>query len=132
MAAYANDYDGALPGAGGRATRWTGRRETGPPTIAPGPLLWTRTEVTERRPSVRACTYWSGTQLDPQSFVCPVDRGRGGLRPEEYGVNNKGLANLWDFGPDPARHCSYAYQMVYSPYKMAVAAEAWICGCRRP
>ena len=38
-------------------------------------------------------------------------------------MGNKGLQDLWDFGPDPARHCSYAYQMVYSPYKMTLGPE---------
>ncbi len=49
-------------------------------------------------------------------------------------MGNKGLGSLWDFGPDPARHCSYAYQMVYSPYKMTVAAEPGfaIAGDRNP
>ena len=61
--------------------------------------------------------------LDPQSFVCPVDRGTRAFRPEKYGMGNTGLGDLWDFGPDPARYCSYAYQMVYSLYKMTMADE---------
>jgi hypothetical protein len=62
-------------------------------------------------------------QLDPRSFVCPVDRGTRGFQPEKYGVGNKGLGDLWDFGPDPARHCSYAYQMAYAPYRLTVSSE---------
>jgi len=61
--------------------------------------------------------------LDPKSFVCPVDRRTRAFRPEKFGIGNKRLGDLWDFGPDPAKHCSYAYQMVYSPYRMTIAAE---------
>jgi len=48
---------------------------------------------------------------------------------------------VWDFGPDPARHCSYAYHMPYSQHRLttssephlAVAADRnpWIDGPRR-
>jgi hypothetical protein len=62
-------------------------------------------------------------QSDPKSFVCPVDSGAQRFQPEKYGIGNKGFGDLWDFGPDPARHCSYAYQMVYGSYKMTTAGE---------
>jgi hypothetical protein len=63
-------------------------------------------------------------QLDPKSFVCPVDRGTQEFTAKEYGPDNKSLADLWDFGPNPSRHCSYAYQMVYGPYKLTTSSFA--------
>jgi hypothetical protein len=28
------------------------------------------------------------------------------------------LSDLWDFGPEPPKHVSYAYHMVYGPHKL--------------
>ena len=47
------------------------------------------------------------------------------------GVCDKQLIELWDFGPDPSKHCSYTYHMPYGQYAlttsnlpgMAVAAD---------
>jgi hypothetical protein len=124
MEAYANDYDDALPVTGGRGTRWTGRLRDwsardrsrafaldpngggGGATISSSLYLLVRQ-----------------LQLDPKSFVCPVDRGTRGFQPEKYAAGKRGFGNLWDFGPDPTVHCSYAYQMVYTPHRLAVSSE---------
>jgi hypothetical protein len=124
MAAYANDYDGALPVAGGRGTRWTGRLRDW--SVADRSRAFgldpngTGGEATISSNLYLLVRYM---QLDPKSFVCPWDQGARRFQPETYGMGNKGLGDLWDLGPDPARHCSYAYQMVYSSYKMTIAAE---------
>jgi hypothetical protein len=135
MAAYASDYNGALPVAGGRGTKWTGRL----PDWSAGDR--TRAFALDPSGSNGEATVSSSLyllvrhmQLDPKSFVCPVDRGTCGFRLEEYGANSKGLTSLWDFGPDPGRHCSYACQMVYSPYKLTLEAEPAfaVAGDRNP
>ncbi len=124
MEAYSNDYDDALPVAGGRGTRWTGRLRD-----------WSagdRSQAFGLDPngSNGGATISSSLyllvrymHLDPQSFVCPVDRGTRGFQAETYGMGNKGVGDLWDFGPDPARHCSYAYQMAYAPHRLTVSSE---------
>ena len=115
MSAYANDYDGMLPVAGGNNARWAAslpswcaanRQEAfgldangdgGQATIGSSLYLLVR-----------------HMELAPKTFVCPVDRGTQAFRPDRYGLQRNRSASLWDFGPTPAAHCSYAYQMVYS------------------
>jgi hypothetical protein len=122
--AYANDYDGALPVAGGRGTRWTGHlRDWSAPDRSQAFALDPNGNSGGATVSSSLYLLVRYMRLDPQSFVCPVDRGTRGFRAEKYGEDDKGLEELWDFGPDPGRHCSYAYQMVYSPYKMTTAGE---------
>jgi hypothetical protein len=124
MAAYANDYDGALPVVGGKGTRWTGHLHGwSAPDRSKAFALDPNGSNGEATVSSSLYMLVRYMQLDPKSFVCPVDRGTRAFRPEKYGMGKKGLGDLWDFGPDPARHCSYAYQMVYSLYKMTVARE---------
>jgi hypothetical protein len=36
------------------------------------------------------------------------------FKPRKYGVRDRELFDLWDFGPDPPRRCSYAYHMPYA------------------
>jgi hypothetical protein len=122
--AYANDYDGALPLAGGRGTRWTGHlHDWSAPDRSQAFALDPNGNNGGATVSSSLYLLVRYRHLDPQSFVCPVDRGTRGFRPEKYGIDNKGVGDWWDFGPDPARHCSYAYQMVYSPYKLTTAGE---------
>jgi hypothetical protein len=124
MAAYANDYNGRLPVAGGKDTRWTGHlHDWSAPDRSKAFALDPNGSNGEATVSSSLYMLVRYMQLDPKSFVCPVDRGTRAFRPEKYGMGKKGPGNLWDFGPDPARHCSYAYQMVYSPYKLTMAAE---------
>ncbi len=74
--------------------------------------------------------------MEPKRFVCKQDSGTTEFKPARYGVPNKELIDLWDFGPEPTKHCSYSYHMPYGPYAltssylpgMAVAADRnpWI------
>jgi hypothetical protein len=61
--------------------------------------------------------------LDPKSFVCPVDKGTRIFRPGKYGMGDKALRDLWDFGPDPARHCSYAYHFPFGRFALTASGE---------
>jgi prepilin-type processing-associated H-X9-DG protein len=56
-------------------------------------------------------------------FVCPKDKGTAAFRPEKYGIGAGRFDGLWDFGPDPARHCSYAYHMPYGRYALTTSSE---------
>lgn len=124
IAAYSNDYGDGLPVVGGKGTRWTGHlHDWSAPDRSKAFALDPNGSNGEATVSSSLYLLVRYMQLDPKSFVCPVDRGTRGFRPQKYGMGNKGLGDLWDFGPDPARHCSYAYQMVYSPYKLTVFSE---------
>ncbi len=142
MIAYANDCDGILPVAGGRGTVW-----------GPGLADWkaeSRAVAFGFDPNGAGGEATVGSslyllvrsgQVSPELFVCPKDKGTMVFQPAGYGASTEGITGVWDFGPDPARHCSYAYHMPYSPYVptttappgVAVAADRnpWIDGPRQ-
>ena len=64
-------------------------------------------------------------EVPPKSFVCPGEKKAKEFRPEKYlpRASKPALADLWDFGPDPSEHCSYAYQMLYGGPTLTVSSE---------
>lgn len=124
MLSYADDYDGALPRAGGRGTTW-----------GHGPVRWSasgRSEAFGLDPNgpggeatISASLYLlirSGG-VGPDKFICTQDSGIREFKPGKYGVRDRELRDLWDFGPNPAGHCSYSYHAPYSPYALTTANE---------
>jgi len=126
MLIYANDYGDELPCAGGRGSSWAAR--------TPNWMARDRFEAFALDPngeggqaSISASLYLLVKYLEvsPRSFLC-VDRK--GIpekkmtifKPEEYQAGDRQLTDLWDFGPDPAKHCSFAYQMVYGPHRLTI------------
>jgi prepilin-type processing-associated H-X9-DG protein len=69
-------------------------------------------------------------EVTPKSFVCKGDRGTKEFKAEKY-IRDKELVDLWDFGPEPGKHCSYTYHTPFGRYAltnsflpgMAVAAD---------
>jgi prepilin-type processing-associated H-X9-DG protein len=142
MVAYANDYDGVLPVAGGQGTVW-GAGLNDWKAESRGDAFGFDPNGTGGEATVSASLYLlvrSG-RVSPELFVCPEDKGTGVFRPEKYGIGAGRFDGLWDFGPDPARHCSYAYHMPYSQFRLTTSAEPhlavaadrspWIDGPRR-
>lgn len=124
ISAYTNDYDGILPVAGGKDARWIASL---PAWRAPS-----RQKAFGLDPNGNSGQATIGSslyllvrhmELPPKMFVCPVDRGTQAFRPNRYGLPRNESASLWDFGPTPAAHCSYAYQMVYSPHALNEVAS---------
>jgi hypothetical protein len=122
---YSNDYRDELPRAGRGNSEWTGR-------------------VADWQAKDRDAAYGSGadgagqvsisaslyllvkyTEVEPKSFVCRGEKKVKEFKLETYlsGDNGLTLRDLWDFGPNPPRHCSYAYQMLYGGPKRTVSAE---------
>ncbi len=124
MMTYANDYDGMLPAAGGQGTVW-----------GPGLNNWKAESHEEAfgldpndaggaataSASLYLLVKYAG--VSPESFVCRTDEGATAFGPEEYGLQTGRIEGLWDFGPDPARHCSYAYHMPYSQFRLTTSTE---------
>ena len=124
MTAYANDYDGALPVSGGSGTIWGAglndwRSDDRDDAFGLDP------NGTGGQATIGASLYLlvRHGSLSPESFVCPKDKGTTAFRPAKYGITGDGLGSAWDFGPDPARHCSYAYHLPYSEYKLTTSSE---------
>ena len=107
MTVYANDYDDEYPKLG-KGT-WSKK------------LGYSYEDSTFPAPSYEgACTITSSLYLlvreadvSPKSFVCPDSP-----QTEFDGSNlqDKDIVELWDFGPDPYSHVSYAYHNPYGKY----------------
>ena len=137
MLMYANDYDDEFPRAGGKNGVWSNNT---PDWLADSQFVayGLNADGTGGRATISASLYLltKYEQVEPKRFVCNRDSGTTEFKPARYGVPNKELIELWDFGPEPTKHCSYSYHMPYGPYAlttsylpgMAVAADRnpWI------
>lgn len=145
MLIYANDYEDKLPRAGGSSSGWTGRVPDWTAPTRQG-AYGVSPDGTGGHVSISASLYLlvKYAEVPPKLFLCRT----GGRETPEKGVtefkaslyrttNPKAeLIDFWDFGPNPTKHCSYAYQMVYGasrltfslPPGFAVAADRnpWI------
>jgi len=135
MMTYADDYDGALPAGGTEGTIWgpglhdwkaKGRDEAfgsdangggGQATISSSLFLLVK---------------YGG--LSPELFVCWKDKRTSAFWPKKHGIAVEELAGVWDFGPNPAEHCSYAYHMPFSQYslKTSVGPSVPVAADRNP
>jgi hypothetical protein len=124
MLIYANENDDELPLAGGQGTTWR-----------PGLKDWTATDRSDAfglaadntggQATISSSLYLliKYAELLPKVFVCKGDRGTRPFDPNRYSPGRKALTDLWDFGPNPARHCSYAYQMPYGSYRLMTSND---------
>ncbi len=110
---YAEEY-GTLPVAGGHETKWEGKlhnwyaaRRQKAFGLDPNESGGQATVSSSLYLLVRYAN------LAPKTFVCPSDKRAREFRPQQYRLTGSDPRDLWDFGPTPQRHCSYAYQMVY-------------------
>jgi hypothetical protein len=137
MLIYANDYEDRLPVAGGpdaswaaRTPNWKGKDRAEAYGVLP--------EAAGGQASISASLYLlvKYEQVRPTAFLCRdrkgnIEKGARVFDPCEYGVQDRALTDLWDFGPNPPEHVSFAYHMGYGPYTlttdsspgMAVAAD---------
>jgi hypothetical protein len=130
---YAGDYDGEFPRSGSRVSTWN---TAIPAWYAPDRLRafgLANDGNSGGRATISSCFYllvkYAG--VSPNTFICPGDAGATEFDPAAAGAGNRQLSSLWDFGPDAANHCSYAYHLPFglyalnsaSPPGMAVAAD---------
>ena len=139
MTIYSNDYSDQFPRAGGITSIWGNRISNWQAENRFGAYgLSTSDGGRGGRATITSSFYLlvKYAEATPKSFVCEGDPGTTELKPARYGVRDKELVHLWDFGPEPLQHCSYSYHMPYGPYAlttsylpdMAVAADRnpWI------
>lgn len=127
MMLYANDYDDKLPVAGGRDTVW-----------GPGLADWRserRADAFDLDPNggggqatISSSLYLLVRYGDvpTKSFACVGERGVREFDATKYRIDGKRLTDVWDFGPNPAKHCSYAYQQPYGPHALTTSSEPGI------
>ena len=124
MSMYSHDYDNEYPRAGGIDSVW-----------ATGIANW---KADNRITAFGLSADGSGgmatitsslyllvkyTDRSPRSFVCKGDSGTTKFRSEDYNVSNMWYMDLWDFGPESAKHCSYSYHIPYGLYPLTSSSE---------
>jgi len=124
MLIYSNDYDDEFPRAGGRNSVWVSQISN---WMAPSRLRAYGLSADGSRgiATITSSFYLlvKYAEVTPESFVCPGDIGTTEFKPVDYDAGDRELIDLWDFGPTPSKHCSYAYQMPYSLYRLTLSSE---------
>lgn len=124
MLIYSNDYDDEFPRAGGRNSNWSS-------TIANwmAPDRFTAYGLSPDGSSGMATITSSFyllvkyAEVTPKSFICKGDAGTTEFKPSDYNAGAKDLIDLWDFGPEAIKHCSYSYHMPYGLYALTTSSE---------
>jgi len=122
MLIYANDYDDEFPHAGGRSnTTWGTRVKWNAPTRHEAYGL--DSDSTGGNITVSSSLYLlvKYAEVEPKSFVCEKDKKVNEFEPAKYKVRDRELIDLWDFGPEPWKHCSYSYHMPYGKYALTIS-----------
>ena len=124
MLIYANDYDNALPRAGGENSIWANKIPDWK-AIDRDKAFGLDSEGTEGTASISSSLYLlvKYAEVSPEYFICKGDYKTSKFIPEKYGVSDKDLIDLWDFGPEPWKHCSYSYHIPYSKYALTVSND---------
>jgi len=124
MLIYSNDYDDELPRSGGRNSTWN--------TIIPSWLAANRftayglaADGSGGTGSISSCFYLlvKYAEVTPKSFICKGDSGTTEFKPADEGAGDRELIDLWDFGPEPTKHCSYSYHLPFSLYALTTSSE---------
>ncbi len=127
MLIYAYDNEGPFPRAGGPEGSWAAR--------TPNWAGQNRAEAYGADPltpaggaaSVSASLYLlvKYMEVTPKSFVCTKDKGTREFNLAKVRRVPKGLEPIdaWDFGPEPPKHVSYAYHMVYGVHRLTTDSD---------
>ena len=127
MLIYSNDYDDKLPRAGGKESVWAAKINN-----------WqanNRFDAFNLNPdgsggqaSISSSFYLlvKYAEVTPKSFICKA----GEPKATEFKLSEETLLqpafeliDAWDFGPNPPKHCSYAYHIPYGPYSLTTSGE---------
>jgi len=124
MLIYSNDYDDELPRAGGRNATWGSK--------IPNWMADNRFAAYGVKPdgsggvgTITSSFYLlvKYAEVTPKSFICKGDAGTTEFKPADDGAGNKELIDLWDFGIEPLKHCSYTYHMPFGLYALTTSNE---------
>jgi hypothetical protein len=142
MLLYANDYQDEFPRAGGQNSAWGQTADWMASNRYQAYGL--QVDGTGGAASISSSLYLlvKYTEVTPKMFLCGGSRetrekGVSEFKLRTYRLRDKKLEliDLWDFGPDPTKHCSYAYQMIYSPYRLTYSSSdptVAVAGDRNP
>ena len=124
MLIYSNDYEDEFPRAGGRSSVWGNRVDW----LAPdrfGAYGLNPADGSGGTATITSSFYLliKYAEVTPKSFLCKGDSGTNEFKPSDYGAGNRELIDLWDFGGEPLKHCSYTYHMPYGLYALTTSSD---------
>ncbi len=124
MLIYSNDYDDKLPLAGGVNANWAQRI---PNWSAENRFraFGTSAEGQGGVGTISSCFYLlvKYAEVSPRAFICLSESKIRPFDPAKYEVQDRDLFELWDFGPQPWKHCSYSYHMPFGPYALTTSSD---------
>jgi prepilin-type processing-associated H-X9-DG protein len=125
MLIYGGDYEDPLPQAGGESSTWQSKINNWQATYRWDAFGINRTDGSGGHATISSSLYLlvKYVEVGAKQFICPGDSGTKEFKLVEYGVRDKDLIDLWDFGPSPSKHCSYSYHMPYGPYALTFASS---------
>lgn len=126
MMIYANDYEDEFPRAGGpggswsaRTANWAGANRFEAYGIDPSGRA-------RGQASISASLYLlvKYSDVEPKALVCATGEPKTKpFNPARYRVDGRKSFDLWDFGPNPPQHVSYAYHIGYGPHKLTMQSD---------
>jgi hypothetical protein len=124
MVIYAGDYDEELPRSGGLNSTWS---KNIPDYKASNryAAYGVKADGSGGQANISSCFYLlvKYSEVTPKSFICKGDAGATEFNPFNKDAGNMRLIDLWDFGSEPSRHCSYSYNMPFSQYSLTTDSE---------
>jgi len=124
MLIYSNDYDDELPRSGGRNSVWSGSivQWLADNRFAAYGLA---ADGSGGRGTITSSFYLlvKYAEVTPKSFICKGDSGTTEFKPADDGAGDRELIDLWDFGLEPKKHCSYSYHMPFGLYALTTSSE---------
>jgi hypothetical protein len=124
MLIYSNDYEDKLPRAGGESSIWTAKIPDWKADNRFGAYKL-NSNGSGGQVSISSSFYLlvKYAEIKPKTFVCNKDSKIKEFKTAKYGVRNRKLIDLWDFGPEPWKHYSYSYHNPYGLYALTTSSE---------
>jgi len=130
MLIYANDYEDELPRSGGRNSTWA-QQIPAWDALNRFDAYGVGTDGSGGTANISSCFYLlvKYAEVTPKSFICKGDSGVSEFKPSEYGIVDRDLIDLWDFGAyvdetnNASAHCSYSYHVPFGLYALTTSSE---------
>jgi hypothetical protein len=124
MLIYANDYEDELPRAGVENSVWAAKISDWKATNR-FTAFNIKPDGTGGQASISSSLYLlvKYCEVQPKSFICTGDSGIKEFKPGRYKAGDRDLIDLWDFGPEPQKHCSYSYHVPYGGYPLTTSCD---------
>ncbi|MDH4238532.1 MAG: zinc-ribbon domain-containing protein [Phycisphaerae bacterium] len=117
MLIYANDYDNKFPRAGSLTSKWG----TTPNWQADNrnDAFGLNPDGTGGSATISSSLYLlvKYVEVTPKSFCCKNDKKTKPFKAYDY-IPRMDDEDVWDFGPEPTKHCSYSYHIPYGPFPL--------------